>query len=63
MMPMEAVMDPHSFMRLATVPRDFLFPQTDGCDVRSAATAEVMMFLSLQERIGKKRWASYIVLT
>ena len=48
--PMEAVMAPHPLMRPVTVPRDLLFPRTDGWEARSAATAEVMMLLGLCEK-------------
>lgn len=45
--PIEAVMDPHPLISPVTVPRDLLFPRTDGWDERSAATAEVMILLGL----------------
>jgi hypothetical protein len=45
--PTEAVTDPHPLISPVTVPRDLLFPATDGWDAQSAATAEVMMLLGL----------------
>ena len=48
--PIEAVMEPVPLMRPVTVPRDLLFPRTDGCDAKSAATADVMMLLGLSAK-------------
>ena len=45
--PMEAVMEPVPLIRPVTVPSDLLFPRTDGCEAKSAATADVMMLLGL----------------
>ena len=45
--PIDAVIDPHPLMRPVTVPRDLLLPRTDGCDAKSAATAEVMILFGL----------------
>ena len=45
--PIEAVMAPHPLIRPVTVPRDLLLPLTEGCDARSAATADVMILLGL----------------
>ena len=52
--PMEAVIAPHPLIRPVTVPSDLLFPRTDGCDARSAATAEVMMLFGLSRRIERE---------
>ena len=48
--PIDAVMAPHPLMRPVTVPRDLLFPRTDGWEARSAATADVMILLGLNMR-------------
>ena len=45
--PTEAVMAPHPLIRPVTVPRDLLLPRTEGCEAKSAATAEVMILLGL----------------
>ncbi len=46
--PTEAVMEPQPLISPVTVPRDLLLPRTDGCEAKSAATAEVMMLLGLK---------------
>ena len=45
--PIDAVIEPQPLIRPVTVPRDLLFPRTEGWDERSAATADVMMLLGL----------------
>ena len=45
--PTDAVTEPVPLIRPVTVPRDLLLPRTEGCDAKSAATAEVMMLLGL----------------
>jgi hypothetical protein len=45
--PIEAVMEPHPLIRPVTVPRDLLLPRTEGCEAKSAATAEVIILLGL----------------
>ena len=48
-------MEPHPLIRPVTVPRDLLLPRTEGCEDKSAATAEVMMLLGLVSRIKQKQ--------
>ena len=45
--PIDAVMAPVPLMRPVTVPSDLVFPRTDGCAAKSAATAEVIILLGL----------------
>lgn len=46
--PMDAVIEPHPLISPVTVPRDLVLPRTEGCDAKSAATAEVMMLFGLR---------------
>ena len=45
--PIEAVIEPHPLMRPVTVPRDLALPRTEGCEAKSAATADVMILFGL----------------
>jgi hypothetical protein len=45
--PMEAVMLPVPFIKPVTVPNDLLLPRTEGCEAKSAATADVIILLGL----------------
>lgn len=47
-------MEPHPLMRPVTVPSDLLLPRTEGCEAKSAATAEVIILLGLKNREGQK---------
>lgn len=47
--PIEAVIDPHPLMSPVTVPSDLLLPRTEGCDAKSAATAEVIILFGLSK--------------
>ena len=42
-------MEPQPLMRPVTVPKDLLLPRTEGCEAKSAATAEVIMLLGLPQ--------------
>ena len=50
--PIEAVIEPHPLISPVTVPRDLVDPLTEGCDAKSAATAEVMMLLGLHKEFS-----------
>lgn len=52
--PTDAVTAPHPLIRPVTVPNDFEFPRTEGCEARSAATAEVIILLGLDETMANK---------
>ena len=45
--PIDAVILPVPLIKPVTVPNDLLFPWTDGCEAKSAATADVMILLGL----------------
>jgi hypothetical protein len=45
--PIDAVILPVPLIKPVTVPNDLLFPWTDGCEAKSAATADVIILLGL----------------
>jgi hypothetical protein len=47
--PIEAVMDPQPLISPVTVPSDLLLPRTEGCEAKSAATADVIILFGLAE--------------
>jgi hypothetical protein len=47
--PIDAVMLPVPLIKPVTVPNDLLFPWTDGCEAKSAATADVIILLGLHD--------------
>ena len=51
--PTDAVIEPHPLISPVTVPRDLLFPWTLGWLDKSAATAEVMMLLGLEDQCSE----------
>ena len=61
--PIDAVMDPQPLINPVTVPSDLLLPRTEGCDAKSAATAEVIMLLGLcYHQRGKRKYNMSTVL-
>lgn len=47
--PIDAVILPVPLIKPVTVPKDLLLPRTDGCEAKSAATADVMILLGLMK--------------
>lgn len=51
--PIDAVILPVPLIKPVTVPNDLLLPRTDGCEAKSAATADVIMLLGLSRGPSK----------
>lgn len=73
MRPIAEVMEPQPLISPVIVPRALLLPWTEGCEARSAATAEVMILFGLpyhyqkgptqQHEVREKHLPEVVVLT